>query len=1104
MFHGDEQNVATDVLASDSTRNKALRGKQLGVVSSFLNSFEHNQSFPMLPKNKKENRLAKGLNKFTGKEINACTFSQDHLANFNPADFPSVDLEKSFSSCISKSSSRPHSRLSLGGSWSFSSFINASDKINPSDIKPINKAVFTIDAETSQILTANTNACIMFGYNGGFVNVKLTNLLKKPSPGKPGKEALLRDIHDVEGNEVVIAGKVMEAVTKQGDVFAVSVWARKVEANTEQPRCLVILQPVVRVVGKFQFNQQGDILSCDDKFGHIHGYSDNTLLSKLKLQQLMPSYEMPTSSRISKGVRKQQVTSTTLDGQKIPILVYIINQTESDTDVIYSANVWYFTDINGILVCHPCGKIKQINTNFSLALMGYTASEMCNKNIRDVLPDISSSAEPCSIKLDISDDEVALVKACSEDRTPNEQFSATLIEKLSENETLQTSSCEPFEMISNATAGNQQVSSFTHIDFTLSEKQQSTADHINSLLSGSCSESLGSDVDHNGSNIPYKHDLEGNSSWVELTLNEGNPSNAKDKLSQINAALNGSLHSQPTVKDKTRSPDSAVHSSSETTESSSTQENKGSTKSSFSDYHSRDGSPAHVFKSSANTSQLANHPKPNALSKTINITSTPIDGLLRSESRMKSTLDLPLGIFSGQLRHKNNTLIPVTYEIQNDENGQLFYVRISFTTNYSHDPNQTLSSSFNSTLPSLNASAVSGMLDYSLGAAIKQAAEQRNGNVSHEIETPEGNEEWNAMQGKFKEYYDVIRTIGNGAFGFVRMAKRRIDGKKVIVKFIRKEKVLDDCWVDDYEREATIPLEISLLFKFNHPHIVEVVEFFENENFFSMIMPTHGTQGFDLFEFIDREPKLDEALASYIFRQVVSAVNYLHQQGVVHRDIKDENVIIDECFHCKLIDFGSAAFFEDGKKFSTFCGTIEYCSPEVLLGNSYKGPELEMWALGVTLYTLVFGENPFLTAEDTIEAILKPPNRLSDELMFIIQWLLQPVPEHRCTMYDLLEDPWLNIIIDPKEYNWEDVVPSAGQKDVSYNGAIKPKMDDDCVEDFDSDDNEPLANQVKCWVNEHKKFGLKHGKMDPSGLDKDENIFPLTRCLENINLNHSI
>ena len=102
-----------------------------------------------------------------------------------------------------------------------------------------------------------------------------------------------------------------------------------------------------------------------------------------------------------------------------------------------------------------------------------------------------------------------------------------------------------------------------------------------------------------------------------------------------------------------------------------------------------------------------------------------------------------------------------------------------------------------------------------------------------------------------------------------------------------------------------------------------------------MVMEKHGEM--DLFEFIDRSPIMDEGLSSLLFRQVVSAVDFLHSREILHRDIKDENIIINHKFGCKLIDFGSATFFKPGQLFNTFYGTVEYCSPDVLRGFPYEG-----------------------------------------------------------------------------------------------------------------------------------------------------------------------
>lgn len=276
---------------------------------------------------------------------------------------------------------------------------------------------------------------------------------------------------------------------------------------------------------------------------------------------------------------------------------------------------------------------------------------------------------------------------------------------------------------------------------------------------------------------------------------------------------------------------------------------------------------------------------------------------------------------------------------------------------------------------------------------------------------------------EYKENYHTHSSIGKGAIGVVKLATCKSTKREVVVKFICRAKVLRSCWEDD-KVLGRVPVEVSLLRKLNHPNIVKIVDIFHNAEFFQMVMEKQGNS-IDLFEYMDRSPNHDEALCSYIFRQVVSAVSYLQARNIVHRDIKDENIIINRQFQVKLIDFGSAAFFQPGKKFDAFCGTVRYCSPEVLQGYKYEGPEQDLWSLGVTLYTLVFGENPFFDEEETITCMICPPHkRVSYGLRYVIQWLLHRSPEKRATIMDMEDDAWVWQDIDISQYVWQEVVPN--------------------------------------------------------------------------------
>ncbi|NWI80100.1 PASK kinase, partial [Dryoscopus gambensis] len=399
----------------------------------------------------------------------------------------------------------------------------------------------------------------------------------------------------------------------------------------------------------------------------------------------------------------------------------------------------------------------------------------------------------------------------------------------------------------------------------------------------------------------------------------------------------------------------------------------------------------------------------------IKVTSTPVKQEGRLNPAAPLTWEIREGSYVGSCCHRDGSQFSILYEVKCAELQDptvLFCVWVVKEISQSQkeavaETQHLLASLANS------AQSAADLSIRSLGEAIRSASLFDNSRRAEDLEG------LRACEGEYAKNYSTLSLIGKGSFGFVWTARGKKDHQEVVVKFIWKERVLEDCWVDDPDL-GRVTQEIAILLKLQHPSIIKVLDVFENECFFQLVMEKHGS-GLDLFTFIDNQPNLDEPLASYIFRQLVSAVGYLHCRNILHRDIKDENIVIAEDFTIKLVDFGSAAYLEPGKLFYTFCGTIEYCSPEVLSGKPYHGPELEMWSLGITLYTLVLGENPFCELEEALAAVLSPPRPVSEGLMDLMARLLHPVPEQRMTLAMLAEHPWLRQPVNLADYTWEEV-----------------------------------------------------------------------------------
>ncbi|XP_034393690.1 NUAK family SNF1-like kinase 1 isoform X2 [Cyclopterus lumpus] len=230
-------------------------------------------------------------------------------------------------------------------------------------------------------------------------------------------------------------------------------------------------------------------------------------------------------------------------------------------------------------------------------------------------------------------------------------------------------------------------------------------------------------------------------------------------------------------------------------------------------------------------------------------------------------------------------------------------------------------------------------------------------------------------------------------------------GSQVAIKSIRKERITDDL------DRVHIQREIEITASLKHPNIVRFHEVFESRDKIVIVME-YASRG-ELYDYVQERRRLPESEARSIFRQIVSAVHYCHKNGVVHRDLKLENILLDQDFNVKLADFGLSNHFQRGSLLQTYCGSPLYASPEIVKGLPYQGPEVDCWALGVLLYALVYSSMPFDGAghaaltEHISQGRYRRPDPPSDACA-LIDWLLAVRVDERATVEDVANHWWVN------------------------------------------------------------------------------------------------
>ncbi|EFO27749.1 CAMK/CAMKL/MELK protein kinase [Loa loa] len=255
--------------------------------------------------------------------------------------------------------------------------------------------------------------------------------------------------------------------------------------------------------------------------------------------------------------------------------------------------------------------------------------------------------------------------------------------------------------------------------------------------------------------------------------------------------------------------------------------------------------------------------------------------------------------------------------------------------------------------------------------------------------------------------YVLHDELGSGGFGKVRLATHLLTSQKVAIKIIDKLKIKKE----DLPRVRT---ELDALMLLSHQNICRLYQCIDTPLKFFIVM--EYCSGGEMFDYIVKKERLEESEARHFFRQLVQAIAYVHSMGFAHRDLKPENLLLTEDLQLKLIDFGLCAKPELGlcDFLHTCCGSPAYAAPELIQGLPYKGHQVDIWSMGVLLYTLLCGCLPF--EDDSVQKLYMKiatgryyePDYLSPTSRDLLRSLLQVEPEKRITISKLIVHPWIN------------------------------------------------------------------------------------------------
>ncbi|EEH54051.1 uncharacterized protein MICPUCDRAFT_5956, partial [Micromonas pusilla CCMP1545] len=255
--------------------------------------------------------------------------------------------------------------------------------------------------------------------------------------------------------------------------------------------------------------------------------------------------------------------------------------------------------------------------------------------------------------------------------------------------------------------------------------------------------------------------------------------------------------------------------------------------------------------------------------------------------------------------------------------------------------------------------------------------------------------------------YLLGAVVGEGGFCKVRAGIHQVTGAKTAVKLIDKTKLTD---VNDRKR---VGREIRVLKRLTHESIIRLFDVVDGID--KMFVVMEYADGGSLLDHVRARKRLSERESARMFRQMCAGLMYCHANGVVHRDVKLENVLLDANANVKIIDFGLSAVLTPGRRLRVHCGSPSYAAPEIVARREYDGPPVDVWSAGVVLFAMVTGYLPFHAPkgekQELCRKIMKgaftTPESCARDFRDLVANILRVDPAKRATFAQVLESKWM-------------------------------------------------------------------------------------------------